>query len=59
LDEAEIHISTPIIIEKKYEKISLSVFDHGNEVAKVRVLIDELRPVKGEPTAYVIPLNLP
>jgi len=59
LDETEIHISTPIIIEKKYGIIFLSVLDHDSEVTKIRVVIDELKSVKGGPTAYFVPLNLP
>jgi hypothetical protein len=59
LDEVEIHISTPIIIEKKYETIVLSVLDHGNIVSNVSVVINDLKSVKGGPTAYVVPLNLP
>jgi hypothetical protein len=59
LDEAEIHISTPIIIEKKYETIVLSVLDHGNVVSSVRVVINDLKSVKSGPTAYAVPLNIP
>jgi len=58
-DETEIHISTPIIVEKKYGSIVVAVFDHGKEVTKVRLVIGELKPVRDEPTAYVAPLNLP
>ena len=59
LDKIEIHISTPLIIEKKYDTLSLSVFDHGNEVTKIRVVIRDLKAAKGGPKAYVTPVELP
>jgi hypothetical protein len=58
LGEAVIHISTPIIVEKKYGSIFLSVLDHDKEVTKIRVIIGDLKLVKDEP-AYVIPIQLP
>src|SRR5882672_7620607 len=41
LDETRIHINTPIIIEKKYDTVYLSVFAHGssNELTRIRVVI--------------------
>jgi hypothetical protein len=59
LAEMEIHISTPIIVDKKYETVSLVVLDHGKEVTKTRVAIKELKPVKGGPKASVIRVELP
>jgi hypothetical protein len=59
LNETEIHISTPIIIEKKYENFLLSVLAQGKEVSRVHVTISDLKAVKGGPRAYVVPLTYP
>ena len=59
LDETEVHISTPIIIEKKYETFWMSVLDQGKEVRNVRVLVRDLKAVKGGRKAYVRPVELP
>ena len=55
LDETEVHISTPIIIEKKYVTVYLSVLDRGKEVRRVRILTSDLKGIKGGPGAYAVP----
>jgi hypothetical protein len=59
LDEAEIHISTPIIVDKKYTNIFLEVFNNGVQLSKVSVVISNLKWIKGKDKALVVPLDLP
>jgi len=59
LDETEIHISTPIIVEKKYKAVLLSVLDNNQEITRVRVEINRLKPIKDEPKRFVVPIEIP
>lgn len=59
LDEDPIHISTPIIVEKKYTNFVLTISQqHGKELKKLRVDVHTLNPVQGGPTARALPLDL-
>jgi hypothetical protein len=58
LDEAEIHIGTPIIIPKKYKMIYLKIFNHGIEVSKISVVIEQLKTNQGRDKALIIPIML-
>ena len=59
METAEIHFSTPIITNKKFDAIFVSVLDHGKEVKKVRVVIRDLQSTKGDPKSYVTPVTVP
>jgi len=58
LDASEIHISTPIIIDKNIDRIDISVLDHGKEKFRTRVVLRELKVVGGERKAFIIAINL-
>jgi hypothetical protein len=58
LDSNEVHISTPLIIEKKNDIVDLLLLSHGQLKAKTRVMMRDLKSVKGVPNGSVILINL-
>jgi hypothetical protein len=58
LDETEIHISTPIIIDRTNQIILLEVFDHGNKLLQTSVSVNTLKSAKGGDKVLVVPLDL-
>ena len=58
LDEDPIHISTPIIVDKKYSTFILAISDHTKERKRVRVDVDALNVVPDGPAARVLPIDL-
>jgi hypothetical protein len=59
LDEDPIHISTPIIVEKKYATFFLTISEHhGKELKKLPIDVRTLNVVRGGPTARVFPVDL-
>ena len=59
LDETEIHFSTPIIVEKKYARISVVVLDREQTITNAHVTIRTLNSVSGGPKAYAAPIEIP
>jgi hypothetical protein len=59
LDDTLIHISTPIIIEKKYTSIYVSVLDHETEVTNIQVNTELLTTIPGDERARALPIPLP
>lgn len=58
LVEAEIDISTPIIVKDNYKTFHLILFENGVEKSDVPVAISKLNVTKGRDKVYVIQIPL-
>jgi hypothetical protein len=58
LEDTYIHVSTPIIIEKKYKSVVIHLTDRsGAEISNFRVVISELKILHDDRAAFLIPID--